>query len=209
MNIVETLKNLGVEIPAEAEKKIGGEWVSVAESEKKLRKAESEIQALTERAESAENTLKGFEGKDFDAIQKDRDEWKSKFEQAQKDYQKKLADDEREKLIDEHIAGLQFSSEYAKRAYRADLIKEELKVSNGKLMGARDFQEAYSKDAFIDVEAQAKQQKAEATRSSIVGASVNNQTKTMTKEDIRAIKDPEERQKAMMANAHLYASYMK
>lgn len=204
MNIVEALKKAGVELTEEVEKKFGGEWITTAESEKKIKKVETERDALKDRAESAEETLKGFDGKDFEAIQKDRDAWKKKFEDAEKDYQKKVADAEREKLIDEHIASIQFSNEYAKRAYRADILEAGLTVNKGVLLGAGDFKNAYSKDAFVDVEAKVKQEQAQATRSNIVGASVNNHTNAMTKEDIRKIKDPIERQQKIAENIHLY-----
>ena len=80
MNIIEKLKSFGVEITAEMEKAFTGDFLSEQEVEKKLGKAEKERDGWKERAETAESTLKGFEGKDFEGITKDRDEWKEKFE---------------------------------------------------------------------------------------------------------------------------------
>lgn len=92
--------------------------------------------------ESAAETLKGFEGKDFDAIQKDRDEWKKKAEDVEKEY--------KEKTIDEFMKDITFSSEFAKRAFKEDLRKADLPVRDGKLFGASDFKDSYDKNAFAD-----------------------------------------------------------
>ena len=68
MNIIEKLKTFNVEITAEMEKAFAGEFVSEKEMEKKLSKLQTENEALKEKAETAEETLKGFEGKNFDEI---------------------------------------------------------------------------------------------------------------------------------------------
>ena len=86
MNIVEKLKALGVEITAEIEKTFGGEFISEKESEKKLAKVQAENETLKERLTTAEETLKGFEGKDFDEITRERDEWKKKAEESEKNH---------------------------------------------------------------------------------------------------------------------------
>ena len=84
MNIIEKLKSFNVEITAEIEKAFAGEFVSEREMEKKLSKLQTENETLKERAETAEETLKGFDGKNFDEITKERDEWKRKAEDAEK-----------------------------------------------------------------------------------------------------------------------------
>lgn len=49
---------------------------TVSDYEKQTKKLESAEQ----RATTAEDTLKGFEGKDFDQITRERDDWKTKYE---------------------------------------------------------------------------------------------------------------------------------
>ena len=75
-NMIEICKDFGFEIPEDKQteflKAVNGEYKTVAEYEK----AQNKLSAATQRAESAEETLKGFEGKDFDAITRERDEWK-------------------------------------------------------------------------------------------------------------------------------------
>ena len=153
------------------------------------------------RAETAEGTLKGFEGKDFDGITKDRDEWKEKFEELEAEQSKAKQEAELEAAINDHVSGLNFKDDYRKRAYIDDLKKEGYQVKDGKLIGASDFQKKYDADAFVDE----KQQKLENKRAKFT-TKTNQQTDgaTPTKEQIMAMKDPTERQKAIRENIDLF-----
>lgn len=87
-NIIEICKDFGIEIPAEKHadflKAVNGEYKTVADYNKQVEKTT----AATKRAETAEETLKGFEGKDFDTIIKERDEWKRKHDENEAAYKK-------------------------------------------------------------------------------------------------------------------------
>ena len=104
-NIIEICKEFGLEIPADKQaefnKKVSENYLTKAEHDKKIGKIETERDNWKEKAETAENTLKGFDGKDFDTITKERDEWKKKAEDAEKDYNAKIA--EREKKNGSHL----------------------------------------------------------------------------------------------------------
>ena len=86
-NIHTILSDLGITVPedkiADLNKEVAANYKTIAEYDKQAGK----LTAMTERAETAENTLKGFEGKDFDAITKDRDEWKQKHADLEKKHQ--------------------------------------------------------------------------------------------------------------------------
>ena len=86
-NIHTILSEYGITVPddkkADFDKAIAANYKTIAEYDKQGGK----LTAMTERAETAENTLKGFEGKDFDAITKDRDEWKQKHADLEKKHQ--------------------------------------------------------------------------------------------------------------------------
>ena len=116
MNIIEKLKSFNVEITAEIEKAFAGEFVSEREMEKKLSKLQTENETLKERAETAEETLKGFDGKNFDEITKERDEWKKKAEDAEKNHNEKMAELEKAELLKEAFADVEFTSNSAKNA---------------------------------------------------------------------------------------------
>ena len=205
MNIIEKLKQFNVEVTPEMEKAFSGDFLSELEVEKKLNKAERDRDDWKKRAETAEETLKGFEGKDFDTITKERDEWKKKAEDAEKDYAAKEAEREKKELLKEAFAEIEFTSESAKKAIMAQ-IEENVSVKNGKLIGFNDLLEDARKNdasAFVDKEQQnLEQNKARFTQP------MNNQNgggvATMTRKDIEAIKDTRERQRAIAENAHLY-----
>ena len=204
MNIIEKLKQFNVEITSEMEKAFSGDFLSEREVEKKLSKLQNENESLKERAETAEETLKGFEGKDFDTITKERDEWKKKAEDAEKEYSAKEAEREKQELLKEAFAEIEFTSESAKKAIMAH-ISENVSVKNGKLIGFNDLLEDAKKNdasAFVDKAQQnLEQNKAKFT------TPMNNQggkVGTMTKDEIMAIKDRGERREAMLANKELF-----
>ena len=204
MNIIEKLKQFNVEITSEMEKAFSGDFLSEKEVEKKLSKLQNENESLKERAETAEETLKGFDGKDFDTITKERDEWKKKAEDAEREYSAKEAEREKQELLKEAFAEIEFTSESAKKAIMAQ-ISENVSVKNGKLIGFNDLLEDAKKNdasAFVDKAQQnLEQNKAKFT------TPMNNQggkVGTMTKDEIMAIKDRGERREAMLANKELF-----
>lgn len=204
MNIIEKLKTFNVEITSEMEKAFSGDFLSEREVEKKLSKLQNENESLKERAETAEETLKGFEGKDFDTITKERDEWKKKAEDAEKEYSAKEAEREKQELLKEAFADIEFTSTAAKNAIMAQ-IGENVSVKNGKLIGFNDLLEDAMKNdasAFVNKEQQnLEQNKAKFTDK------MNNQggkSGTMTKDEIMQIKDRGERQAAIAKNLSLF-----
>lgn len=98
-NIIEICKDFGIEIPAEKHadflKAVNGEYKTVADYNKQVDKTA----AAEKRAETAEETLKGFEGKDFDAIIKERDEWKRKHDENEAAYKKEQEEREFNELL--------------------------------------------------------------------------------------------------------------
>lgn len=157
MNIIEKLKQMGVEITQEIEKQLAGEYLSELEVQKKVTKAENDRDSWKKRAEDAEGTLEGFEGKDFDAMKKERDDWKERAEKAEKDYEQKINERDYADAVQEHVKDITFSSESAKKAYIADLKAAGLTMKDGKIYGLKDFYEAYEKgdpDAFVSEEQQ-------------------------------------------------------
>lgn len=203
MNIIEKLKSFNVEITAEIEKAFAGEFVSEREMEKKLSKLQTENETLKERAETAEETLKGFDGKNFDEITKERDEWKKKAEDAEKNHNEKMAELEKAELLKEAFADVEFTSNSAKSAIMKQ-ISDSVSVKNGKLIGFNDLLEDARKNdasAFVN-----KQQETLEQNKAKFTTNMNNNGKvgTMTKEEIMAIKDRGERRQAMLDNKELF-----
>ena len=207
-NIIDICKEFGFEIPADKvadfNKSVAENYKTISEHEKRVGKIEAERDSFKERAENAESTLKGFEGKDFDTITKERDEWKQKAEKAEKDYSDKMAAHEKQELLKEAFADIEFTSESAKKAIVAQ-ISESISVKNGKLIGFNDLLEDAKKNdasAFVDK----SQQNLEQNRARFANPKDNRSSMNgeITKETIRAIKDPVERQRKIAENIHLF-----
>lgn len=208
-NIIEILKSNGIEIPedkvATINKAVAENYKTVSEVEKKTSKLESERDSWKDRAETAEETLKGFEGKDFDTITKERDEWKKKAEDAEKEYSAKEAEREKQELLKEAMKEVEFTSESAKELITKK-IADSISVKNGKLIGFNDLLEDAKKNdasAFVDKE----QQNLEQNKARFTGPMNNqngNNNGNLTKKDIMAIKDPVERQQKIAENMTLF-----
>ena len=156
VKIISELEKLGISLTDEqkesVKKSIGEELYSKQELDKKVSKAETERDEYKERAETAEETIKGFDGKDLETITRERDEWKRKAEQAEIDYDAKIAEREKTDLLKEAFENVKFSSESAKKAVMAD-IKANVTVKDGKLIGFKDLLEDAKKNdagAFVD-----------------------------------------------------------
>lgn len=160
VKVISELEKIGLELTDEQKesikKSIGEELYSKSEHEQKVQKAEGDRDNWKKRAEEAEETLKGFDGKDLETITKERDDWKKKAEEAEKDYNAKIAEREKEDLLKEAVKDIKFSSESAKKAIMKDLA-EGVTVKNGKLIGFNDLLEDAKKSdagAFVDEKAQ-------------------------------------------------------
>ena len=205
MNIIEKLKQFNVEVTPEMEKAFSGDFLSEKEVEKKISKLQTENESLKDRAETAEETLKGFEGKDFDTITRERDEWKKKAEDAEKEYFAKEAEREKQELLKEAMAEIEFTSESARKAITAQ-IAESVSVKNGKLIGFNDLLEDAKKNdasAFVNKEQQNLEQNKARFTTSMNNQNGNNNG-NLTKKDIMAIKDPVERQQKIAENMSLF-----
>jgi len=196
-NIEAILTELGIEVPADKKenltKKVSENYITKAEHEKKLGKAET-----------AETTLKGFEGVDLDTMQKELSDWKKKAEDAEKDAQAKLYERDFSDALKTEFEGIKFSSEAAKRAIMAEVKEAGLKLKDGKILGLNDLiTQMKEKDAsaFVDDEQQkAQQNQARFTQPT----NKQGQGGALTKDQIMSIKDASERQAAIAANMSLF-----
>lgn len=206
VKVISELEKLGISLTDEQKeaikKSIGEELYSKPELDKKVGKVETERDEYKERAENAEETLKGFDGKDFDTIKRERDEWKNKAELTKKEYDAKLAEREKDDLLKEACENIKFSSESAKKAIIAD-IAASVSVKDGKLIGFNDLLEDAKKrdaSAFVDEDKQHLEQ----SKAKFTTQQRNNSGETLTKDQIMAMRDPTERQRAIRENIGLF-----
>ena len=207
LKIINALEKLGLVLTDEQKesikKSIGEEVYSKQEHEKKVEKIEAERDGFKERAETAEETLKGFDGKDLETIKKERDEWKDKAEKAEKDFQKKIDERDYKDAVEEAVKDLKFTSNSAKKAFMSDLMADPLKMKDGKLIGFSDYVSAYKESdesAFVDEQHQHLEEK----KAKFTTKQKATNGEELTKDQIMAMKDPSERQKAIKEHIELF-----
>lgn len=207
--LIETLKSFGIEIPADKQadvkKALSEHYKNAAENNKAISKLEADRDAWKEKAESAEETLKGFEGIDPAQVQSQLAEYKKKAEDAEKDRDAKLYERDFADALKTELEGVKFTSEAAKKSVMADIKEAGLKMKDGKILGLNDLiSQMKEKDAsaFVDE----KQEQLEAERAKPFTGPLNQNTggQKMTKSDILNIKDAGQRQSAIAQNLGLF-----
>lgn len=169
--------------------------------QRKTEKAEQERDQYKERAESAEETLKGFDGVDVEGLNKQITEWKNKAEQAEKDYQQKIYDRDFADALKTELDEIKFSSEAAKKAVTADIKEAGLKLKDGKILGLGDLiKQIRESDASAFEEDEDGNKPARFTQ-----PKKKTGEKPMTREDILKIKDSSERQAAIAQHIELFS----
>lgn len=204
-NVLEILKGLGIDVPADKEtdltKEIAENYKTVAEFDKKVVKMQADIDKATERATSAEETLKGFEGKDFDSITKERDSW-------QKKYEDKIKADEEAKEKAELDGAIAEAIKNAKgrnaNAIIANLDMDSIRSSKNR---DKDIADAIKKlsesqDTAFLFEGDPETRRAKFTDSS--NGSLAGNGKALTKQDIINVSDRTERKKLIRENMDLF-----
>lgn len=206
--LIDTLKSFGIEIPedkqADVKKALSEHYKNAKEVAKTLLKVEGERDSWKERAETAEATLKSFDGIDPENVKAEVDTWKQKAADAEKNFNNKIYERDFADALKSALEDVKFSSEAAKKAVMADIKDAGLKLKDGKILGLNDLLDQMKKDdasAFVDEDQQNAMQN-QARFTTHVG---QQQTPgSMTKKDIEAIKDPSERQAAIAQNIQLF-----
>lgn len=165
----------------------------MAQYGKDVSKLQKENEKLTtdrdkekERADTAEETLKKFDGVDVETMQAELAAWQQKAKDIEKDYADKLAQRDFEDALKEEIGGYKFTSEAAKEAIMARIRGAGLKVSDGKILGLSDLiAQMKEKDAsaFVDE----KQEQLEAGRAKPFTGSLKGAAQPTTSEKFKAM----------------------
>lgn len=209
-NIEAILAELGIEVPSDKKgdltKKVSENYVTKAEHEKKIGKAETERDNWKSKAETAEETLKKFDGVDLETMQTELNTWKQKAETAEKDYEQKIYERNFSDALKTELESVKFSSDAAKRAVMAEIKESGLKLKDGKILGLSELiGQIKEKDASAFVDEKQEQARQQAARFTVPGTGKSTGgSGTTTKKDIMSIKDPTERQAAIAENLGLF-----
>jgi hypothetical protein len=199
-NIHTILSELGVSVPedkkTEFDKAVAENYKTVAEYEKKVNRLTEDLNAEKKRADDAANTLKGFEGKDFDAITKERDEWKKKHDDAIAEHKRQQEEREFDSVLESAITEAKGKNP---KAIKALLDLEGLRSSRNQekdVKAALDSLRTESSYLFED-----NGGKPNFTDPKGNGGSGG---KPMTREEIMSIPDRAERRATMAKYQHLF-----
>lgn len=180
----------------------------MAENGKDIGKVQKKLDDMTAerdkekgRADTAEDTLKKFEGVDVEAIKTELESWKKKAGDAEKEYAAKLADRDFEDLVRETITG---ANGINPKAIRALLDIDVLKASKNQKADIAEAVKALSEaeDSKMLFKAAGDGQPAapQFTRTQKTGG--NNGA--VTKESIMATRDRGERLRLIAENKELF-----
>lgn len=204
-NILTILKELEIDVPAEKEadlnKAVSENYKTSAEHDKKVEKMQKDIDAAEERAKTAEETLKGFEGKDFETITKERDEWKMKYDTKIREDQEAKEKAELDEAIDNAIKNAKGKNA---KAIRANLDMEAIKASKNR---DKDIADALKNLSESEETAFLFSTDPEGNRAKPVTAPMKNNTGAndgVTKESIMQIKNSAERINAIAQHKELF-----
>lgn len=199
-NIIDICKDFGIEIPAdkhaEFNKAVAENYKTIAEHEKKVNRLTDDLAAEKKRADDAVETLKGFEGKDFDAIIRDRDEWKTKHDNAVAAHQKEQEEREFNEMLSTAISE---SKGKNNKAITALLDLDALRKSKNQEKDIKAALEGIKKDNEYLFDTTGTPP----ARFDDPG-NKGNPAGTLTRDDIMKITDRAERRAAMAKNQHLF-----
>ena len=201
-NIHTILSEIGVTIPedkkADFDKAVAENYKTAAEFEKKVNRLTEDLAAEKKRADEAVETLKGFEGKDFDAITRDRDKWKKDYEDTVAAHKKEQEDREFNSVLEAAITDAKGKNA---KAIMALMDLDKLRGSKNQekdIKAALDAMRNESGYLFDD-----NGGNPQFTTSNGNGGN-NGGGGNTTMKDIMKIKDPVERQRMIGQNLNLF-----
>ena len=211
--LIETLKSFGIEVPedkqADVKRALSEHYKNAGEVTRTLSKVEGERDTWKERAETAEATLKSFDGVDVDGMKQSIADWKAKAEKAEQDAKEQLYQRDFADVLKTELESVKFSSEAAKKAIMAEIKEAGLTMKNGKILGLSDLLEQMKKEdasAFVDESQQKAQQNAARFTTSIQkGSGIGG---TLTKEDFKKM-SLDERIKLKQSDPDLFTALSK
>lgn len=201
-NIHTILSEIGVTIPedkkADFDKAVAENYKTAAEFEKKVNRLTEDLNAEKKRADTAVETLKGFEGKDFDAITRDRDKWKKDYEDTVAAHQKEQEDREFNSVLEAAITDAKGKNA---KAIMALMDLDKLRGSKNQekdIKAALDAMRNESGYLFDDNGGNPQFTTSNGNRGNNGGGG------NTTMKDIMKIKDPVERQRMIGQNLNLF-----
>ena len=131
-----------------------GNYVSKQKYDNEIGQRDNQITTLNETITQRDTDLKNLQttlkdAGDIEAMKKaskDLSELQKKYDKDTKAYQQQLSKQEYEFAVKEFANSKDFTSKAAKRDFVQSMLAKDLKIEEGRIIGAEDFVELYSKD---------------------------------------------------------------
>ena len=199
-NIIDILKGFDITIPEEKlsdfNKAFNENYKTIVEHQKVLDRVADE----KKRADTAEETLKGFEGIDPKDFKKKLVDAQKAVQDAKDEAARQIAERDHNDVLRAEVDKMKFTSEAAKRDLLLYLKSKGMRLEDGKLIGFNDNVEKYkaeNPDA-LATEGNPKPKFTEPNEGGKPGGS------GLSKADILKISDRAERRAAIAQNLHLF-----
>lgn len=135
-DIVEILKQSGVEIPEENKETFLKEFRESYKSTAELNKIKEKKESLESRISELNQVVDGYKKVDLDGLKQEISDWKTKYENADKEYTAKF----NKQLLTTAFNNFKFSSNTAKEGIFAKaLSSDKIKFENDTVKGLDDF----------------------------------------------------------------------
>lgn len=139
-NIDTILGEFGLEIPADKKEAFRVKFHENYKTVSDYDRLKTDCDSWKEKAETAEETLKSFEGIDPQNIQKELDDWKEKAQNAEKEAQKQILRRDQRDYLKEEFDKLGIESPRIRDSLMREIMGEDgLKWKNGAFMGLSDY----------------------------------------------------------------------
>nr|DAM73423.1 MAG TPA: minor structural protein [Caudoviricetes sp.] len=125
----------------------------INKANEKVKTLEAEVNNTKELLTNANKEIDSYKSMDIDAIKKSAEDYKTKFETAEKDYQAKISEMEYNNKLDKYVNTLNLKNDIYKKEVISRIKEKELKFDGDTLLGGEElvkgFKEQYS-EAFTD-----------------------------------------------------------
>lgn len=113
---------------------------------KEVESKTKELETLNTKYESAQNSLndankqiKSYKDMDIEGIKNSAAEWEKKYKDETAELNKKLTQQERDFATNSYFAGMNFTSESAKRGIISQFKEQNFELKDGKFIGADEY----------------------------------------------------------------------
>lgn len=125
----------------------------INKANEKVKTLEAEVNNTKELLTNANKEIDSYKSMDIEAIKKSAEDYKTKYETAEKDYQAKISQMEYDNKLGKYVDGLNLKNDIYKKEVISRIKEKELKFDGDTLLGGEElvkgFKEQYA-EAFND-----------------------------------------------------------